>query len=163
MNRHSYHQQQQQQQQPYSVSDINKGLVSLNLDSNTLKKLTVSGIREFVPQPSQGGSQSSSSGRFPSGNSSGSGYRLPNNPTSSGAPPYSSSSFSSDRLSNTSLSTPPPSMLANSPRQSPTPSSVGMLNPAAASATPDASGNIAIYSDGGTTYFYPGDEMVGCC
>ena len=160
MNRHSYH-QQQQQQQSYNVSDINKGLVSLNLDSNTLKKLTVSGIREFVPQPSQGGGQSSSSGRFPSGNSSGSGFRLPNNPTPSGAPPYSSSSFSSDRLSNTSLSTPPPSMLANSPRQSPTPASVGMLNPAAASVTPDA-GNISIYNEGGTTYFYPGDEMVGC-
>ena len=159
MNRHSYH-QQQQQQQPYNVTDINKGLVALNLDSSTLKKLTMSGIRDFVPQPSQG-NQGGSSARFSAGGnpSPSVGLRLPNNSTPPGAPSFSSSSFGSERLSATSLNTPPPSMMSNnSPRQSPTPASMGLMNPVQ---TPDASAaNIAIYNEGGTTYFYPGDEMV---
>ena len=162
MNRHSYHQQQQQHQQPYNVSDINKGL---SLDSNTLKKLTMTGIRDFVPQPSQ--VNQGPSGRFSVGGSpspSG-GLRLPNNPTPPGAPSYSTSSYGCEGLSApSSLNTPPPSMMSNSPRQSPTPASMGLINPAAAATavqTPDAAAaNIAIYNEGGTTYFYPGDEMV---
>ncbi len=142
MNRHNY-----QQQQSYSVPDLNKGLGALNLDSNTLKKLTVSGIREFVPQPSQG--NQGSSGRFSGSNPAP--LRLPNSST----PPYTPS-YGSDRINPNALSTPPPSILPNSPRQSPTPASMGLVNQ-----TPDSSASsIAIYNDGGTTYFYPGDEMV---
>jgi len=33
-----------------SMQDLNKGLLALNLDSKTLKKLGQSGIKEFIPQ-----------------------------------------------------------------------------------------------------------------
>jgi hypothetical protein len=33
-----------------SMQDLNKGLLALNLDSKTLKKLSQSGIKEFIPQ-----------------------------------------------------------------------------------------------------------------
>jgi hypothetical protein len=160
MNRHSYHQQPQQQH--YNVSDINKGLVALNLDSNTLKKLTMSGIRDFVPQPSQSQVNLGSSARYAVGGnpSPSGGLRLPNNPTPAGAPSFSPSSFGSERVSATSLNTPPPSMMSNSPRQSPTPASVGLMNSGAVQTADPSAASISIYNEGGTTYFYPGDEMV---
>jgi len=32
-----------------SIQDLNKGLLALNLDSVTLKKLSQSGIKDFIP------------------------------------------------------------------------------------------------------------------
>ena len=139
MNRHNHY----PQQQPQSFApDISKGLGSLNLDSNTIKKLTVSGIREFVPQPTN----QTRTPRFSGGNTSE--MRLPTNSTT---PPYTPSNFGgSDRLN------PNAALLQNSPSQSPTPA-LGMMG----SATEVSSAsNIAVYNEGGTTYFYSGDEMV---
>lgn len=149
MNRHTF-QQPQQPQHAFSVPELNKGLGSLNLDSNTLKKLTVSGIREFVPQPS---STQSTSARFSSG--SGNSAQMRHSSSSSNTQSFNSSNFvgsgSSDRLN------PNPAMIANSPSQSPTPAAMGMMG---SNSDASSASNIAIYNEGGTTYFYSGDEMV---
>ena len=149
MNRHNF---QQQQQPSYNVPELNKGLGSLNLDSNTIKKLTVSGIREFVPQPnsSQSGSFGGAGGGG-GGNSAASQMRLSGNGSNSS---FSGSNFGSDRLNPTSA------IMTNSPRQSPTPASMGIVPAASAAASANEASSIAIYNEGGTTYFYSGDEMV---
>lgn len=143
----TYMNQQNFPQQPtsvYNVQDMNRGL---NLDSNTIKKLSLTGIQEFVPQPPFGGMDLNTTNQFTGGNPNPRGLRLPNATTTS--------SFSADRISNT-LNTPPPPILGNSPRQSPTPASMGMV--ASSHASQDSSAGIAIYNERGTTYFYSGDE-----
>ena len=110
--------------------------------SSAFKKLTVSGIREFVPQPTN----QTRTPRFSGGNTSE--MRLPTNSTT---PPYTPSNFGgSDRLN------PNAALLQNSPSQSPTPA-LGMMGSATEASS---ASNIAVYNEGGTTYFYSGDEMV---
>jgi hypothetical protein len=74
-------------------------------------------------------------------------------------PPFPN--YQGDRLSASSLSTPPPSMLGTSPRQSPTPASIGAISGNdSVTPTSDQASNFGIYNEGGTTYFISGNEMV---
>lgn len=52
-------------------------------------------------------------------------------------------------------------MLGSSPRQSPTPVSIGTVSGNnSVTPTSDQASNIGIYNEGGTTYFISGNEMV---
>jgi hypothetical protein len=132
------------------VSDLN----NLGLDQNTLKQLSMKGIREFMPTTGSSGSGLRGSPHDNSGSSS----PFPQN--------YGSTGGSQQRLQ------PPAASMSSygSPRASPTPSSGSVSSMMTAQQTQDMNNaaaaqggdpaSISTYSDGGTTYFYAGDEMV---
>ena len=156
-----------------NISQMANDLSNLGLDPNTLKKLSMSGIREFIPPGPPGG------GGTPQGPPPSSGP--PNNTSSTAdnsgsSSPYPGSNYGSG--SNQQRLQPPHSGIGSygSPRASPTPSgssSISSMMPAgseaamsAAAAAAAAAGgdpNMGVhpvqYSDGGTTYFYSSDEM----
>ena len=132
-----------------TMSQLASDLNNLGLDPNTLKKLSMSGIREFIPP-----NTTSSGGDTTSG-------------SSSPFPAYSSSNQHR-------LQPPTGGSYGGSPRGSPTPSSMSSMmppnsNPGAASSAGGPNGGpqdmgdpsaISTYNDGGTTYFYSSDEVV---
>lgn len=140
-----------------NMSQLATDLNNLGLDPGTLKKLSMSGIREFIPPNSGGGGGPP---QATPGMHQGS-------PVAADGNSGSSSPFQS-RLqppppSGTMGSGPPP--FGNSPRASPTPSSSSissmMQQPQTATSEANDPSSFSIYSDGGTTYFYSSEaEMV---
>lgn len=127
-----------------SLAQMAADLNNLGLDPNTLKKLSMSGIRDFIPQPPT----SSSSARRSSGGGDNSGSSSPYGG-------QSQPSFPPQRLQPPGGQPP----YGSSPRASPTPSSVASDLASNAGPSGDPS-SISTYSDGGTTYFYASDDMV---
>ena len=133
-----------------SIAQMASELNSMGLDSTTLKKLSMTGIREFIP-PS-----TSSSMTGPGG---GSGMNMRGSENSGSNSPYQN--FVPSSMSNSRLQPPQSTMNSYiSPRGSPTPSSGSssvMPNQADNGGDPSS---ISTYSDGGTTYFYSSDDVV---
>ena len=137
-----------------NMSQLATDLNNLGLDPGTLKKLSMSGIREFIPPNSGGAGPAPTQGMHQ-------GSPVPADGNSGSSSPFQ------PRLqpppSGTMGSGPPP--FGNSPRASPTPSSSSMSSmmqqPQTATSEANDPSSFSIYSDGGTTYFYSSEaEMV---
>ena len=146
-----------------NMSQLATDLNNLGLDPGTLKKLSMSGIREFIP-PNSGGGNGGGGAGGPPPTSTGMHQGSPGDVTNSG----SSSPFQ-PRLQPPPASGTHGSQFGNSPRASPTPSSSSMSSmmqqqpQSAASLEASDPSSIATYSDGGTTYFYSSEaDMVWC-
>ncbi len=149
------------------VADLN----NLGLDPNTLKKLSMSGIREFIPAVANNSTvpgNNSLRGGPSSASQNNSGSSSPFQGFQGPPPPSQQPQQQQQRLQPPSLNS---FVGATSPRASPTPStgSVNSMLPpqpptsadqSQAQQQQDPSASIATYSDGGTTYFYSGEEMV---
>ena len=148
------------------MSQLASDLNNLGLDPNTLKKLSMSGIREFIPPPSgppnsSTGDTSGSSSPFPPSFSSANPPQRLQPPMGSygsprGSPTPSTGSMTSmmpPHSTSNATNGPPPS--GNGPP--PTGSGPGGQPSGDMSADPSA---ISTYSDGGTTYFYASDDVV---
>jgi len=155
---------------PNNLAQMTADLNNLGLDPNTMKKLSMSGLREFIP-PSTGGSSvnsvtSSMNMRSTDNSGSNSPYQQQQQPNFVQNPSSVSGISTASRLQPPPPQQPPTSTMGSyisSPRGSPTPSSVGSsVNQAGdngAGGPPGDPNSISAYSDGGTTYFYNPDEV----
>merc|ERR1719367_546098 len=136
-----------------NMSQLATDLNNLGLDPGTLKKLSMSGIREFIPPNSGGAGPAPTQGLHQ-------GSPVPADGNSGSSSPFQ------PRLqpppSGTMGSGPPP--FGNSPRASPTPSSSSMSSmmqqPRTATSEANDPSSFSIYSDGGTTYFYSSEAEM---
>jgi len=136
-----------------NMSQLATDLNNLGLDPGTLKKLSMSGIREFIPPNSGGAGPAPTQGMHQ-------GSPVPADGNSGSSSPFT------PRLqpppSGTMGSGPPP--FGNSPRASPTPSSSSMSSmmqqPQTATSEANDPSSFSIYSDGGTTYFYSSEAEM---
>ena len=158
---------------PANISQLASDLNNLGLDPNTLKKLSMSGIREFIPPGPPGGGPQGSGGGGPPNNSNstadnsgssspypGSNYGSGSNPPQRLQPPHTGiGSYGSPRASPTPSGSSSISSMIPAGPQDPAMSAAAAAAAAAAGGDPNMPVHPVQYSDGGTTYFYSSDEM----
>jgi len=158
---------------PANISQLASDLNNLGLDPNTLKKLSMSGIREFIPPGPPGGGPQGSGGGGPPNNSNstadnsgssspypGSNYGSGSNPPQRLQPPHTGiGSYGSPRASPTPSGSSSISSMIPAGPQDPAMSAAAAAAAAAAGGDPNMPVHPVQYSDGGTTYFYSSDDM----